>query len=337
MPVNRNKIRRFQTLLSMMRRSLLTNYTTFLKEMCRQDSLGEYKLSHRTFLRDIKELQEGYHAPIEFDQVQHGYFLQNPEWYNEELMVEPFEMRSALLGERVASSILPDPMRGEITRAINALLMKNESGMAEGVELDTFQIFCPENMPRVRPDIFLTAYSAWEEHRYLRLTYRSAKNRVSEKLFEPHIFAWLAGCWYLKGRLLRDDETHYDPPMVQVLALHRIGRIELPGGTFDPAPAILKTVKESGLFDFEKIPEVRLEIRGPFAVSLADNFADKIIERGEGYIRILLKNIPEYEALQIIFSTRGNVRVLAPDPLRETVRAAARKLLENLDDTDAGR
>jgi len=143
MPVNRNKIRRFQTLLSMMRRSLLTNYTTFLKEMCRQDSLGEYKLSHRTFLRDIKELQEGYHAPIEFDQVQHGYFLRNPEWYNEELMVEPFEMRSALLGERVASSILPDPMRGEITRAISALLMKNESGMAEGVELDTFR-YCPK-------------------------------------------------------------------------------------------------------------------------------------------------------------------------------------------------
>jgi len=43
---------------------------------------------------------------------------------------------------------------------------------------------------------------------------------------------------------------------------------------------------------------------------------------------IFLKIIPEYEALQIIFSTWGNVRVVAPDELKDKACRIANKLLE---------
>ena len=329
MPANKNQIRRIQTILKMMRQNRYPNFTSFVKEMKNQDPAGTYKLSSKTFSRDIADLRDEYGAPVRYDASRKGFYLTNTEWYNEDLMVEPFEMKAALLGERVADGIFPEPMRGEISKAVGALLMKNESGMAEGVELENFQVLCPENLPKVRPDIFLAAYNAWEQRKYLKLIYRSAKNHVAEKLFEPHVFAWNGGCWYLKGKLRRDDETHYDPPKIQVLALHRIEQAEILAGQFWPEPSILKGVKESGLFDFEKIPEVVLEILHPFDQSLAAGFADKITERGEGYIRIVLKNIPKYEALQVVFSTWGNVRVLSPGDLKDKICRIAHKMLDN--------
>ena len=329
MPANKNQIRRIQTILKMMRQCRYPNFTSFMKEMKNQDPAGTYDLSSKTFSRDIADLREEYGAPVRYDSSRKGFYLTNTEWYNEDLMLEPFEMKAALLGERVADGIFPEPMRGEISKAIGALLMKNETGMAEGVELENFQILCPENLPKVRPEIFLAAYNAWEQRKYMKLTYHSAKNHVSEKLFEPHIFAWNGGCWYLKGRLHRDDALHYDPPKIQVLALHRIEKAEVLESQFWPEPSILKGVKESGLFDFERIPEVTLDIFPPFDQSFSAGFAEKIIERGDGFIRVVLKNIPEYEALQIIFSTRGNIRVLAPDSLREKVCRIANKLLKN--------
>ena len=333
MPANKNQIRRIQTILKMMRQNRYPNFTSFMKEMKNQDAAGAYELSSKTFSRDIADLRDEYGAPVHYDASRKGFYLTNTEWYNEDLMVEPFEMKAALLGERVADGIFPEPLRGEISKAISALLMKNESGMAEGVELENFQVLCPENLPKVQPDIFLAAYNAWEQRKYLKLVYRSAKNHVSKKLFEPHIFAWNGGCWYLKGKLLRDDDKYYEPVKIQVLALHRIEKAEIiPDKQFYPDPAILKTVKESGLFDFEKIPEVVLEILHPFDQSYAAGFADKITARGDDFIRVALKKIPKYEALQLIFSCQGNVRILAPDDLKDQVRRITEKMLENLKD-----
>lgn len=330
MPANKNQIRRIQTILMMMRQNRYPNYTSFLSEMKKLDPAGAYKVSQKTFSRDIADLRDEYGAPVHYDTSRKGFYLTNTEWYNEDLMVEPFEMKSALLSERVASGILPEPMRGEISRAISALLMKNESGMAEGVELENFQIISPENLPVVRPEIFLTAYNAWEQHRYLRLTYRSATGRVSQKFFEPHIFAWNSGCWYLKGLLQRSDDAVCDPPLIQILALHRIETIEMTAGEFCPEPAILKGIKSSGLFDFEKIPEVDLEILAPFDRTLAAGYTQWITERQEGAVRLRLKEIPEYQAIQLVLATQGHVKIHAPESLRETIRTIANRLLENL-------
>ncbi len=333
MPANKNQIRRIQTILKMMRQNRYPNFTSFLKEMKNQDAAGTYELSSKTFSRDIADLRDEYGAPVRYDASRKGFYLTNPEWYNEDLMVEPFEMKSALLGERVAGSIFPEPLRGEIKKAVAALLMKNETGMAEGAELENFQVLCPPNLPRIQPDIFLTVYNAWEQRRYLELVYRSAKNHVAKKLFEPHIFAWNGGCWYLKGKLQRDDDHYYEPAMIQVLALHRIEKAEMiEDKQFYPEPAILKGVKESGLFDFEKIPEVVLEILDPFAQSYAAGFADRITARGSGFIRIALKDIQKYEAMQLIFSCLGNIRILAPESLKLEVRSIAAKLFDNLQD-----
>lgn len=327
MPASKNQIRRIQTILKMMRQGRCPNHTSFLKEMRAQDPAGAYDISAKTFSRDIAELRDEYGAPVRYDASRKGFYLTNPEWYNEDLMVEPFEMRAALLGERAAGGIFPEPLRSEIGRAVGALLMKNGTGMAEGAELESFQVLSPGDPPRVAPEIFLAAYNAWEQRRLLELFYRSARDHASEKLFEPHVFAWNGGSWYLKGKVLREDGRYSDPPKVRVLALHRVEKIEVLKSQFLPDPAILKGVKASGLFDFEKIPEVVLEIFSPFDRAFSAGSAGRITERGEGYLRIAFENLPKYEAERIVFSARGNVRIVAPEELRADVCRIAEKLL----------
>ena len=333
MPASKNQIRRMQTLLTMLRSNRYPNYTSFMKEMRRLDSAGAFKLSSKTFQRDIADLRDEYGAPLHYDSCRKGFYLSDTEWCNEELMVEPFEMKAALLGERVASGIFPEPMRTEVNRAVSALLMKNsELGMAEGVELDTFQVLNPPGLPKIDPDVFLAAYNAWEQHKMLKLVYRSSKNRVREKAFEPHVFAWNGGCWYLKGRLLRDDDKRYAEPKIQVLALHRIEKAELLKNEFTTDPAILKGVRESGLFDFKEYPEVDIEFFPPFAKPKEERYPDKIVARTENSVRLKLKVANEYEAVQLVLGACGNARVYAPDRLRTYLRRIANKINDYLRD-----
>ena len=321
MPANKNQIRRMQTILKMMRQGRYPNYTSFMKEMRAQDVAGAFRISSKTFSRDIADLRDEYKAPIHYDSCRKGFYLSDPEWYDENMMIEPFEMRAAILGERVAKEFFPEPMRGEIAKAVSSLLMRNESGLAEGVELDTFQVLNPPGLPKIDPDVFLVSYNAWEQHKMLKLVYRSSKNRVREKVYEPHVFAWNGGCWYLKGKLIRNDDKRYDSdPKIQVLALHRVEKAELLKNDFVTDPAILRSVRESGLFDFREYPEVDIEFFAPFAKPMEERYPDRVIGRTGHSVRIKVKGLYEYEAIQLVLGACGYAKVYAPSHLRTCLR-----------------
>ena len=333
MPANKNQIRRIQTILKMMRQNRYPNYTSFVKEMKMQDIAGAYKLSSKTFQRDIADLRDEYGAPVHYDASRKGFYLSNIDWYNEDLMVEPFEMKAALLGERVASNILPEPLRNEMNKAISALLMKNENGMAENAELESFQVLCPEHLPQIPPEIFLTCYNAWEQRKLLKLHYCSFKNRRSEKVFEPHIFAWNGGCWYLKGKLLRNNDRRYDEPPVQVLAVHRIQQAEMLNSLFWSAPEILKSVKSDGLFGYNKIPETVIEFFAPFDKPMEEkylNTPDAIQKRTENSVLVKLPDLTEYEVAQLVMSVCGEAKIYAPEELRAYIQEIAEKIVKNM-------
>ena len=321
-----------QTILKMLRQNRYPNFTSFIREMRAQDAAGAYELSSKTFSRDIAALRDIFGAPIHYDACRKGFYLSDPEWYDEEMMVEPCEMKAALLGERAASGLFPEPLRGEIEKAVSALLMKNETGMAEGADIASFQVLPPEGLPKIDPRIFLTAYNAWERRRRLKLVYRSSQDHVSEKLFEPHVFAWNGGCWYLKGKVLRDGGVSCAAePKIRVLALHRIESAEMLSSEFDIDPAIAAAVKRSGLFDFDAYPEVDIEFFAPFAKPMAERYPEQVIARTPDSVRLKLKVASEYEAVQLVFRACGNAKVHAPECLRTYLRRIIGKLEDHLD------
>ena len=331
MPANKNQIRRMQTILKMMRQGRYPNYTSFMKEMRDQDVAGAFRISNKTFSRDIADLRDEYKAPIHYDSCRKGFYLSDTEWYNEDMMIEPFEMKAAILGEKVAKELFPEPMRGEIEKAVASLLMKNETGMAEAVDMESFQVLCPEGLPKIDPDVFLAAYNAWEQRKELRLVYRSSTDHVSEKVFEPHVFAWNGGCWYLKGKVLREDGARCASPKLRVLALHRIEKAEMLDSEFWPEPAIAEAVKKSGLFDFAPYPEVDVEFFSPFAKPMEERYPEKVVSRGKDSVRLKLKVANEYEAVQLVLGVCGNAKVYAPDRLRTYLRRIAERIIGHLD------
>ena len=331
MPANKNQIRRMQTILKMMRQGRYPNYTSFMKEMRDQDVAGAFRISNKTFSRDIADLRDEYKAPIHYDSCRKGFYLSDTEWYNEDMMIEPFEMKAAILGEKVAKELFPEPMRGEIEKAVASLLMKNETGMAEAVDMESFQVLCPEGLPKIDPDVFLAAYNAWEQRKELRLVYRSSTDHVSEKVFEPHVFAWNGGCWYLKGKVLREDGARCASPKLRVLALHRIEKAEMLDSEFWPEPAIAEAVKKSGLFDFAPYPEVDVEFFSPFAKPMEERYPEKVVSSGKDSVRLKLKVANEYEAVQLVLGVCGNAKVYDPDRLRTYLRRIAERIIGHLD------
>ena len=161
------------------------------------------------------------------------------------------------------------------------------------------------------------------------------KGNFSEKLFEPHVFAWNGGSWYLKGKLLRNDDEHFEVPPVQVLALHRIEFAEMRHGTFFPAPEILKNIREDGLFDFQKLPDVEVEFFKPFAQSMLEKYESTpgaIKEIKDESVVIHLHDLTEYEAAQLVLITCGNAKVHHPPELKLYMRRIANKILDYLQD-----
>ncbi len=329
MPANKNQLLRLQVIVELLRKGSFPNYKRFMAEMKRRDPAGAYTLSDKTFQRDMLVLRTEFGAPVEYDEAEHGFFLQDLDWLSEQLMVEPFEMKSAVLGQMAAQSLMPEPLRSEINRAVQALLTRNKTGFGDSVDLDMMQVINPVQLP-LSPDVFCKVFKAWEKRHRLRLSYSAAKGKESDKIFEPHVIAWQAGVWYLKGRLLGTPKYRYSKPFDTILALHRISAAEMTDESFASDKHLLDGINDGKLFNFPRLPEVRLHIQPDFAKPFRERYANKpgcLQEKSDGSLLLTLHDVAEHEAVDLIFWARGQVKVLSPDSLRQTIVGIAETVL----------
>jgi predicted DNA-binding transcriptional regulator YafY len=329
MPVNKNQSLRLHVILELLRKNTYPNYSRFMAEMKRRDPAGEYNLSDKTFLRDIDVLRTVYNAPVEYEATEHGFFLSDREWFSKDLLVEPFKMKNAVLGQMAAQSLMPEPLRSEINEAVQALLTRNETGFSDLAELDMMQVINPVQLP-LSPKIFCTVFKAWEHRHQLRLSYSTAKGKESDKIFEPHVIAWQAGVWYLKGRLVGTPKYSYGKPYNTILALHRISAAEMTDKSFASDRQLLNGINDGKLFNFPRMPEVRLLVQPDFAKPVRERYANKpecLEAQKDGSLRLTLHDVAEHEAVDLIFWARGQVKVISPDSLRQTIIDIAETVL----------
>ena len=126
MPVSKNQWLRLQLILGVMRRGKYINSNTFNQENTK--NLNCNAVSAKTFNRDIRALKE-IGAPIEYDARKKGFFLTDPDWTNEDMPTVPGDFKLLLLSEKVSRTFMPPQLRGELSNAVNALLMKQNSGI----------------------------------------------------------------------------------------------------------------------------------------------------------------------------------------------------------------
>ena len=161
------------------------------------DIAGVYKLSSRTFLRDIDFLKSEYNAPIEYDYTEKGYFLTIPDWSIDIPFLEDDEMQSAVLGARLAENIMPPPVKNKMRSAVDSLLSVNEKGMNEYTQL--LSLVALGSKVIIDPKIFDTVFQAWQKQQCLQITYEQLSGNVSERIIEPHALVFYDGNWYIKA------------------------------------------------------------------------------------------------------------------------------------------
>ena len=308
-----------------MKKNNYPNASSFVK-LLKQADLEENiacACSIRTVMRDIETLQTEYHAPIEYDAANHGYYLTDPSWELQAPVMSDDILSMTLLGTKLATDILPKPIKEEVESAVEKMLANNSSEFFDEAMIES--LLCATGIKAaVDPVVFKKIFDAWRHHQVLKITYIKPNEEPTERLFEPHIIAFYHGIWYIKG-------YDFGKKDAKSLAVQRISTAVFAGKSFLTDKKLLENTRQNGLFEYPKVEGIRLKCDASISFYLREHQKAKqfaIEPQDDGSLIVTLQPSIEHEVIKWIMGEAGHIEVLQPIELRRKVAEAARKVLE---------
>ncbi len=302
-----------------MKKNNYPNATSFA-QLLRELDLYEnepYACSPRTVMRDIKTLKEVFNAPIAYDPVQRGYYLTNPNWELQCPVIEEDVLSMNLVGTRLASDFLPEPLKSDVNSAMDKALAANNSEFFSEAMIES--LLCASGIKSaVDPAVFKKVFEAWRRHQVLAMTYKKPNHQPEERNFEPHIIAFHRGNWYTKG-------YEYGTKDIKCYAIHRIIAVTFGGDTFESDKKLLNATKRNGLFEYPKIDGIQLRCDASIAFYLYEHQKMKkfkVEPQKDGSLLVTLRPAFEHEVLRWVLSEGGRIEVVYPPELRRKVAEA---------------
>lgn len=289
----------------------------------------ELEVGTKTIHRDLAFMRDRLNLPLEFDAHRQGYH------YTED--VNAFPTLQLTEGELVALVVAEKALqqyRGTtFEKPLLSALRKMEQSLPETVSVNLADVnqtisFNTRAEPILDLATFDTLAKATARHQQLEILYRKAGQREgTRRVVDPYHLANINGEWFLFAYdHLRGDVRTFAPARILELKL------------------TAKTFKRPAKFSLEQ------RLRGSFGVhaghgehlvvlafnsAAADYIREKkwhpsqeIRELAAGAVELRLKLTSLEEVARWVLSWAGNARVLQPRELAETVRAAAKRLLE---------
>ena len=306
-----------------MKKNNFPNAGSFAKLLRRADVDENFACacSTRTIMRDLETLQNDYHAPLAYNAARRGYYLKNPDWEFTVPIMSDDILSMTLLGTKLASDILPEPIRSDVNSAVEKALTGNHSEFFDEAMIES--LLCATGIKAaVDPAIFKKIFDGWRLHQVVAFTYRKPNGEAARHTFEPHIIAFHHGIWYVKGHDCPTGE-------IKSYAVQRITDADFVTDTFEPDKKLLEQVRHNGLFDYPKIDGVRLHCDASIAFYLYEHQKAKKfkIERQEdGSLIVTLKPAFEHDVIRWVLGESGKIEVLAPPELRAKVAAAGQRI-----------
>lgn len=315
--MHKYNIQRIKHLAAMLKENRYPNFNRFVSEMKKMDVAGVYKLSNRTFLRDIAFLKSEYNAPIGYDYTQKGYYLTFPDWSIDIPLLDENEMESAVLGARLAENIMPPPVKQKMRSAVDSLLSVNEKGIDEYAQL--LSLVALGSKVVINPEIFNTVFHAWQKHHCLQITYEQVIGQISERVIEPHALVFYEGNWYIKAVI---DDTNKNRS-VRTYALHRIQSANIYNKSFTPDQEIIESVNRREIFNFPMVNDIKLRLTVAAYKFIGEQF-DIIEERKDGeFYFVKIPAAPEYKIVNYILAEGGEAKLLNhPELIKEVIKRA---------------
>jgi len=323
MPRHRPPLERMLRIHQALQSNKFPNATTLAREL---------EVSTKSIQRDLDFMRDRLELPIEYHPQRFGYH------YTGE--VTSFPTMHITEGELVALVIAvkaKKKYRGtQFEKPLLSAIRKIEQSLPDTISLNLADIeqtisFRTRAEPVLNLEIFDTLAKATAQRQQLELTYRKAGNRDGEaRLIDPYHLANINGEWYLfaydHGR--KDIRT-FVPARVQ--SVRSTGKVFARPQKF----SLEKRLRDSfGVHSGEGEFEVLLRFKSRVADYIREkkwHESQQQRELKDGGVELRLKLSSLIEVQRWVLSWGGDVAVIKPPQLRESVQAAAREILAQRD------
>ena len=325
MSVQSRQALRVVKFIAEMKKNNYPNVKSFTRLLRRADGDENFDFSYssRTITRDIKTLMDDYHAPIAYDATRRGYYLKNPFWEFSCPIMGDDIFSMTILGTRLASDLLPQPLKDELDGAVERSLTNHNPEMFDEAMIET--LLCASGIKAaVDPEVFKTVFEGWKKHQVLAFVYKKPDGTELGRKFEPHIIAFHRGIWYAKG-------YDYDTKEEKCYAIQRMSNVAFGIDTFITDKKLLEKTHRNGLFVYPRIEGVCLHCDASIAFYLYEHQKIKkfkIEPQKDGSLIITLRPAVEHEVIRWVLGESGHIEVLDPPELRNKIAAAAKRILD---------
>jgi predicted DNA-binding transcriptional regulator YafY len=279
-------------------------------------------VSTKTIYRDLEHLRSEFSAPIYYDEQQHGYFLQDPQWVYpaQELVGE--KLFAAVLSESLSRPVLPISMQRSLGEAMEVQIAAGDPDDIDQ-ELLNAVVFATGATPGLCPDVFDTVIQAWRQQRRLRLTYTRPGAAPVTRDVNVHAIFLAEGAWYARVYChLRRD--------LRSLALHRVSDPEVLHHEFERSPQVAETLRGQNVFDYDTTDDIIVTCTPEKAPIIAERdwFPDQEVRSlPDGGVELRFPQAPRPLVIRWVLSYAGHLVLRQPESLANEVRLAAQALL----------
>ena len=290
---------------------------------------SQLEVCTKSINRDLEFMRDRLDLPIQYDGSRFGYFYSEPVSAFPTLHITEGELFALVVAERALQQY-----RGtNFEKPLLSALRKMEQALPDTISLSLSDVeqtisFRTSSEPILDLQIFDTLAKATTARRQLEITYRKPGHQQAEqRVVDPYHLANINGEWFLFAYdHLRDDLRTFVPA--------RIKTIRPTGKTFERRKKFSLAERLRGSFGVQSGKgEFDVVIR--FHECVADYIREKkwhesqqLREIKAGGVELRLKLSSLAEVGRWVLSWGGDAVVVRPDELAQSVRQAARRVLQ---------
>jgi predicted DNA-binding transcriptional regulator YafY len=317
------------------------------------DFIRELEIARRTVIRDLDFLRDEENAPVEYDESRKGYYLSDPTWSLPPARLSRKELFAFSIARKLLERFHGTALDLDLRSVMNKIAESLEGTITVdlGALTEHFTVL-GEDYVLQDPAIWKAVSQCVERHEAVEVRYQKFNGEEKTYLLEPYHLISYHGNWYVLGRermasafvsrLRRDNEDggrktegrrqraearvrRTEGEEIRTFAVSRIRSVRGRGEFFVvPKSFDVKTHIERafGIVRGEETMEVRLLFSKTVAAYIRERVwhpSQTMIDRKGGALELRLKTAGWKELVRWILSWQPDVKVLAPQALRDRV------------------
>ena len=287
----------------------------------------ECGVSTKTIYRDLAALRDELGAPIAYDPRSRGSYYERAFELPQAMLTDQ-DLFALLVAEQAVAQYQGTPLRERMEAAMDKLLAFLPGPTREGHERIAKQVrFGGLPAPRIRPEVWEALSSAIQSCSVVELEYRSGgRGQPDVRTVHPLELVVRDRDWFLVAARPDLDRT-------PIYYLPRILAARPTGASFDPAHYDEARGDRSGDFNAVrgggKPRLVRLRFRSVYLAEERPWAADqKVTRHRDGTATLAFRSTALFEIERQVLRYGGQVVVVGPRELRESVARTASRLVD---------